>query len=109
MSTIVPVAAWQRHRRLAVAKGLERIVAEAERPYVPSAAVPMDRRAVREARGALLELAAWVRDVTDAPPSALDAVRRLLVDPYGPLFRPTSPRELRSAADLAREGLEGGR
>lgn len=108
MPTIAP-AGRQRHRRLVLAKGLERVVAEAERPYVPSAAVPIDRRAVREARAALLELAASVRSETDAPPSAFDAVRRLLVDVDGPMFHPMHPSQLRSAAERARDALEAAR
>jgi hypothetical protein len=106
MSTIAPAAAWQRHRRLALAKGLERVVAEAGRPYVRSAAVPFDRRAVRESRDSLLELAASVREVDHARSADLLLVRRLLVDTDGPLYCPASPAQLREAADFAREELE---
>jgi hypothetical protein len=106
MSTIAPAALWRRHRRLALAKGLERVVAEAERPYVPSAAVPVDRHAVRECRDSLLELAAAVREVDNARPADLLLVRRLLVDADGPLFRPASPAQLRAAAEFARDALE---
>ncbi len=121
MSTSAPTAGWQRrrhldvaamwrrHRRLALARGLERVVAEVERPYVPSAAVPVSRYAVRECRDSLLELAASVREADDARLADLLLVRRLLVDADGPLFRPASPTHLREAADFAREALEAAR
>ena len=114
MSTSAPTAAWQRrrhldvaamwrrHRRLALARGLERVVAEVERPYVPSAAVPVSRYAVRECRDS-------VREADDARLADLLLVRRLLVDADGPLFRPASPTHLREAADFAREALEAAR
>ena len=97
------IAAWPSPR------GLERVVAEVERPYVPSAAVPVSRYAVRECRDSLLELAASVREADDARPADLLLVRRLLVDADGPLFRPASPTHLREAADFAREALEAAR
>ena len=102
-------AVWRRRRRLALAKGLERVVAEAGRPYVPSSAVPVDRYAVRECRDSLLELAASVRAADDPRLADLLLVRRLLVDADGPLFRPASPAHLREAADFARDALEAAR
>lgn len=89
------------HRR-ATARSLRRVLAEAERPAVLSAQIPVDRRAVRAERARLADLISTLSDC-DAPVSARGVALAddLVRSPASPLYHhrksPTGSGELRSA------------
>ncbi len=75
------------HRRT-LAAGLRRLVRDAERPPSIGTAVPVDRRAVREARRDLLALAEHLArdDVPIDHAGAVARVEQLLASPQSPLY-----------------------
>ena len=98
------ISAHLPHRRTPaerVAKSLVKVVRDAGRPPRLSAAVPVRRRAVRDAREELLALAAALR----AGEADVELAQWLLVDPDGPLY--VGDADLRTVAAMIRaEGPE---
>jgi hypothetical protein len=95
------------HARTRLAKRLEDAIARADRPPARfSAAVPVSRGAVLEARGALLDLAERLRAPRPVYPDGVRLARQLLVDGAGPLYVPTERGDLRAAALLALGALD---
>ena len=93
------------HGRLA--GHLEDAIARADRPHSPfSATVPVSREAVREARGALLDLAERLRGPRPVAPHGVRLAQELLVDGAGPLYVPAHRGDLRAAALLALGALD---
>ena len=91
------------NRRRELAAGLERLVDQAERPGGGlSAAIPPQRRQVRDARTALLELAAALRSPEPVAVEAVAIVARVLTDVAGPVYAPWPAGAL---AELARRAL----
>jgi hypothetical protein len=80
-----------------VADSIVRVVRDASRPPRLSAAVPMRRRAVRDAHGELLALAADLR----AGEADVVLAQRLLVDVEGPLY--WGDADLREVVRLIRQ------
>ena len=73
-----------------------------------SAAVPVCRAAVLEARGALLDLAERLPRAAPRRPRRRARSRvELLVDGAGPLYAPVDPGDLRAAALRALRALDG--
>jgi hypothetical protein len=98
----------QRTRRR-LAGGVEKAVLEAEdpRPHSPvSAAIPVQRRAVLNARSELLLLAAALRTAPDPQPRGIAAVSVLLSDGAGPLFTEHPAHALGSAVRRATTWVE---
>jgi hypothetical protein len=94
--------------RRRLAEDLEQAIERAERLPAPfSSAVPVDRRAVREAHGALLDLAERLRAPRAADPAGVRLARALLTDGGGPLYVPGRPGDLRAAALRALFALDG--
>jgi hypothetical protein len=91
-----------RHSRRMLASAIERLLTSRSRGVGFSAALPVDARAVRRAAGDLSELARTLgsRDAVTARGVAL--VRRLLIEPSSPLYRPEHPDDL---DDATREAL----
>jgi hypothetical protein len=87
--------------------GLEKAVLEAEKPRPrPSAAIPVERRAVLDARSDLLLLAAALRTAPEPAPRGIAAVSVLLSDGAGPIFIEHTPNALRDAARQATSWVE---
>ena len=76
-----------------LAATFRRIAASADGPLRPSAAVPLDRAAVRVERDRLARLAAALADV-GSPVSArgVALAQALVTDPASPLYRSLAPR-----------------
>jgi hypothetical protein len=92
-------------RRLAAA--LELAIDRAEAPHVPfSAAVPVCREAVHEARDVLLDLAERLRAPCPTRAEGVRLARALLIDGGGPLYVPTEPGALRAAVIRALGALD---
>ena len=89
-------------RRLAAA--LRRLIEAAERPPWPSAAAPIDRLGVREARESVTALAGDLEAADDPPARAVAMVERLLADGASPLYVPDG-RSLESELRRARVAL----
>ena len=90
--------------RVETARRLTDIVHAADERFLPGAS-PVDRRAVRECRAQLLELAARVCDTTrPVAPRGMLLVQRLLDG--GPLYGNGRAPRLRAAIDEALEALE---
>ena len=70
-----------------------------------SAAVPVARAAVLEARTALLALADDLVELAQPDPRGVALTIRLLSDGGGPLYRPWRTAELEGAAKRARAAL----
>jgi hypothetical protein len=93
-------------RRLAEA--LEHAIVRAERPQRAfTAAVPISPEAVRDAQGALLDLAERLRAPRPVDADGMRLARALLIDGAGPLYVTTRPGELRQAALRALGALDG--
>jgi hypothetical protein len=93
-------------RRLRLAEGLERAVERAGRPRTGlTAAVPVSRDAVGEARPVLLDVAERLRQPRDVRPEGFLIVRELLCDGASPLYL-GGPGELRRAANDALRALD---
>jgi hypothetical protein len=93
--------------RARLAGHLEDAIARAERPHSPfSATVAVCRAAVREARGALLDLAERLRGPRPVAPAGVRLAQELLVDGAGPLYVPAHRGELRAAALQALGALD---
>jgi hypothetical protein len=100
------IAAVPARRRLAEA--LEGAIERSERGYTPfSAAVPVNRQAVRDARSTLLDLAERLRAPRAADPAGVRLARALLTDGGGPLYAAGHPGDLRAAALRALFALDG--
>jgi hypothetical protein len=108
-----PVRTWPRvqdrvhrwlegRRRATLASSLLAAVRDANSPRRLTAAVPVDRRAVRAARADLESLAALLASDEPVNPCGLEAVRDLLHDGGGPLYRTVHEDELREAVQRAR-------
>jgi hypothetical protein len=97
-----------RRRPARYAAGLERALLAAHQPSGLTAAIPVQRGQVHEARDLLAQLAASLRTADAVPPAALDDVRRLLTDCTGPLFAPSAPGALRAAVAGVLEELDDG-
>jgi hypothetical protein len=96
-----------RNRRTRYAAGLERALRAAHQPSGLTAAIPVQRGQVHEARAELAALASALR-AEEVPPAALDGVRRLLTDCTGPLFAPAPPGTLRVAVAGVLDELDHG-
>jgi hypothetical protein len=95
------------HARARLAGHLEDAITRADRPHGPfSAAVPVCRVAVHEARGALLDLAERLRGPRPVAPHGVRLAQELLVDGAGPLYVPADRGDLRAAALLALRALD---
>jgi hypothetical protein len=93
----------------ALADGLERAVADAERPRRPlSAAVPVRAGEVIDDKDGLLALAALLRSTRQPSPRALALTRRLLIDGASPLYVADAPQSLRDAVAQAAGALGDG-
>jgi hypothetical protein len=100
------LASAPRRRRLA--GQIEHVVVRADRPPTPfTATVPVSHAAVREAHGALLDLAERLRGPRPVDPEGVLLARALLVDGSGPLYVDGSGGELRAAAERALAALDG--
>lgn len=94
----------------ALADGLERAVADADRPRrAISAAAPISAGEVLAARDDLLALVAVLRTAPEPSPQALALTRRLLIDSTGPLFQPADAGALARAAREALGAFDTGR
>ena len=91
-------------RRRKIAAALERVVADAERVRLTSAA-PFDPLAVQEARYELAYLAAQLRNKRDANRNALDIAQWILTHWASPLYDGRRGHGLRHAARRAASAL----
>jgi hypothetical protein len=99
------VSARSRRR---LAEALEHAIVRAERPQRAfTAAVPISPEAVRDAQGALLDLAERLRAPRPVDADGIRLARALLIDGAGPLYVTTRPGELRQAALRALGALDG--
>jgi hypothetical protein len=97
----------ERSRRR-LAEALEASIERADQPRGGfTAAVPVDREAVRDARAALLDLAERLRAPRPVFADGMRLARALLVDGNGPLYVPAAPGALRAVAIRALEALDG--
>jgi hypothetical protein len=97
----------ERSRRR-LAEALEQSVTRAEQPRSGlTAAVPVARDAVRDAREALLDLAERLRAPRPVDPDGMRLARSLLIDGASPLYVPITRGELRGAAMRALGALDG--
>jgi hypothetical protein len=96
-----------RRRREHLARSIRQAVDSALADNKPalSAAVPVSRAAVLEARPALLALADDLEEIPEPDPRGVELALQLLCDGGGPLYRPWSPDDLRRAAEGARAAL----
>jgi hypothetical protein len=94
-------------RRARFARSLLRAIESSEPHRLPSrsAAVPVSRAAVLEARPALLALASDLTERSHPAPQGVALAITLLTDGDGPLYRPATPGALRDAAERARAAL----
>lgn len=93
--------------RRTLADGLDEVVEVAEgRAQRPRAAVPLARREVRAARGALLELAEALRRARPVEAAGVVLAVRLLSDGTGPLYRESQTDGLWHAARAATAALD---
>lgn len=86
--------------RTRVARGLERALTDEARPGL-SAAIPVNRRAVRSARPYLAQLIETLRSPAPVAPQGVARARQLLTDAASPLYPPARPADLRHAAGQA--------
>lgn len=94
-------------RRDELAYTLERLVRESQLPHrIQTAAVPIDREAVRACAPQLLGLAVEMRASAAPQPGGVAALRLLLVDGSGPLHQGGAD-ELWHAILLIREAAHG--
>jgi hypothetical protein len=92
--------------RRKIAVDLERAVEEADQPPRPlSAAVPLNRVAIRELRSLLLTLAEDLRSGDPINPRGVARTRLLLMDGYSPLYESRPPRELEEELRRTRAAL----
>lgn len=95
-----------RRRRDKLAAALETLVAKAERDRPGlSAAVPLPRAEVLDARIPLFDLARRLRSDAPVDPQGVLLVRRLLSDPHSALNSPSSTDSVRTALRRARAAL----
>jgi hypothetical protein len=93
-------------RRESLARGVERLVAAADRtrPRI-TAAIPPHRAEVRQARRELLSLAEVLRADGPVSPRGVALVSRLLTDGTGPAYAPAQLGALAAAAEQALDAL----
>jgi hypothetical protein len=92
-----------RERRQQLALGLERLIAAAEQPRPAlSAAIPPQRRQVREARETLSAIIRALRSADPVAAQGVAMVVRLLADGAGPAYSPAPEGAL---AELAEDAL----
>jgi hypothetical protein len=97
----------ERSRRR-LAEALEHSVTRADQPRGGlTAAVPVAREAVGDAREALLDLAERLRAPRPVDADGMRLARSLLIDGASPLYVPTTRGELRAAAIRALGALDG--
>jgi len=98
-----------RRSRDRIARGIERAVAEAERPWNGMrAAVPVQRRTVLGARPTLLALVRALRSPAPVAAQGVALALRLLTDGGGPLYGSDS-RWIAEAASASIAGLDDAR
>jgi hypothetical protein len=92
--------------RKRVARGIERLLADAEHPPAPiSSSVPFDGDAVLAARPELEELAGALRCRGSVRASGVERAQWLLTDYDSPIFRPREADAIREAAQTALAAL----
>lgn len=95
--------------RFSLAEGIERVLRDIDAPRPALAAsIPVQRRAVRDAREELTALASQLRTDPTVSSRGLDLTRELLTDACGPLYTPSAPHALADAAHQARVALRHG-
>ena len=92
--------------RARLARNIESIVARAEPPYTLTAAAPVRRRALLEARAEVLGPAERLRAVADPRPQGVALAADLLTDTAGPLSNPEADEHIEDAARRASDALE---
>jgi hypothetical protein len=103
---VARIAGAAARRRLAEA--LENAIERGDRAHAPlSAVVPVNSEAVRQARGAVLDLAERLRGPRAVDPTGVRLARELLTDGGGPLYVAGEPGDLRAAALRALFALDG--
>jgi hypothetical protein len=94
--------------RRRLAGDLENAIARSQDARTPfTAAIPVCREAVTDARGLLLDLAERLRAPRHANPDGVRMAHRLLVDGAGPLYVPEHPGALRVAVLRALWAMDG--
>jgi hypothetical protein len=92
--------------RRALAAAIENIVDEVDRPSASiSAAAPVSRAAIKQARPQLLELAADLRSARPVQAAGVICVRSLLCDGSSPLYGVSEENALSGAVEEARQRL----
>ena len=92
--------------RARLARNIESIVARAEPPYTLTAAAPVRRRALLEARAEVLGAGGLLRAVVDSRPQGVALAADLLTDTAGPLSNPEADEHIEDAARRASDALE---
>ena len=92
--------------RARLARNIESIVARAEPPYTLTAAAPVRRPALLEARAEVLGPAERLRAVADPRPQRVALAADLLTDTAGPLSNPEADEHIEDAARRASDALE---
>jgi hypothetical protein len=96
----------QPSRRTKLATEIERIIEAAEEPRRPfTAAVPLNRCAIRDLRPLLLTIADDLRADEPVGAGGVAMVRQLLRDGSSPLYGPVDPGELEEELRRARAAL----
>jgi hypothetical protein len=94
-----------RRRRRVLAKSLERVVRDAQRPKRWACAAPLDSGAVEGAADELRALAAGLVDRNRPAAQGVFLAEQLLCDPASPLYAPGDEDALRAGARIARQAL----
>jgi hypothetical protein len=94
-------------QRIELGRSLTDVVQSADERLLPGAS-PVNRASVRVRRAELLELAAWLYDLSrPVAPRGVLLVDRLLSDGAGPLFGHGEPDELRAELSVILGALDG--
>ena len=91
--------------RARLAANLELVVAGADEPYALTTAAALRRGPLREARDAVLALAARLRDAGDTRPQGVAIAVSLLTDVAGPLYNPAAEDGIDDTARRATAAL----
>jgi hypothetical protein len=95
-----------RARRRELALGLERLIEEADHPtQAISAAIPPQRRQVRDARPTLVAIIDALRSPGPVGVQGVAMVARLLADGAGPIYAPAPPGALAELAESVLDAL----
>jgi hypothetical protein len=96
-----------RTRRM-LARGLERLVEQAEEPpsFSRTAVIQPWRPGVREARPLMLTLASRLRGSAPVDPRGIAALKDLLTDGAGPVYTPSDPNTLKRQLELIDQWLD---